>query len=153
MRKLLCFQCGISIRVIAIQLFSTSSITRVDTEQWKNGEAEWTINAARGVPDSSWWAGFIPAGRIGKVLQRQIKRANTRKAWRGTLRHGWPEAGIPSAVCFLMEGPDARAYSAKYKPKKWIFALLSPLWGTAPGRGFFVSSIGWNSFSLRKKKK
>ena len=39
---------------------------------------------------------------------------------------------------FLMEGTDARAYSAKNKHKKKIIALLSPLWGTAPGRGFFL---------------
>jgi hypothetical protein len=30
---------------------------------------------------------------------------------------------------------------------------FSPLWGTAPGRGFFVSSIGWNSFSFRNLEK
>ena len=67
------------------------------------------------------------------ILYHQSRHGAVKK-WRGGMNHkrcsrcpGFfmvsrfhtgPEAGIPSAVCFLMEGPDARAYSAKYKPKK-----------------------------------
>ena len=47
-----------------------------------------------------------------------VSRFHTGRANRKGSSTANKTAGIPSAVCFLMEGPDARAYSAKYKPKK-----------------------------------